>query len=196
MIAGAEHPLGRSLAKRLAGFGASVIALGRHDAPLMRLAAEFPERIEPLALPLGRKDLLPLLKEAWGDEPIHFFIDMLALYPFKAREPVSVALGRSAGVFSALSGGLRAGSAQAVMLLPKIADSDSPERQANAAGYEAFLVRVAAACPPGRMTGLRLPCDPKFWTERRCVSAGDVVLMLCHPISRGLKPASVLDWAG
>ncbi len=193
VIAGAEHPLGAALTHRLAAFGATVVAMGRSDDQLMALASPFPARIEPLALRPGRRDVLALLQEAWDDTPLDLYVDLTPLC-IEAEPGPSHAFARSAGLASALARGIAGGAARAVIAVPAVQADSAPDDQARAAGYAALVRRFAAETAPARFLGLRLPTQPT-WDAAACLSAGDAILMLCHPVSRGLQGGHVIDWA-
>ncbi|KUF11895.1 hypothetical protein AVJ23_04755 [Pseudoponticoccus marisrubri] len=194
MIAGAGHPLGASLCLRLAGFGATVVALDRDEEALIALARQAPDRIEPLALRPGRRDVLTLLGEAWGATPLDLLIDLLPMTSLTAGERPGAALARSAGLVRALLHGIRQGSAQVVMAVPRPERPGDADTQARAAAHVTLVQRCAPACRPGRVAGLGLPLRTD-WSQQALLSAGDLALMLCHPVSRGLQGGSVVDWA-
>ncbi|MCR8547106.1 hypothetical protein M4578_04655 [Salipiger sp. P9] len=183
MLSGACHPLGRALARRLAGFGALVVAIDRRAEPLYALAKDAPQRIEPLALDLSSAAARGILAEAWEREPVHALYDLSAL---AGEAPLSVALERSAGILEALTPGLRAGRGRAVLALP------GAGKPALAAALAALLKDRDAALAPARLHGLRLPAGTEGWTEARCMSSGDLMLALTHPVTRGLAGGRVL----
>jgi len=197
VIAGAEHPLGASLCQRLAGFGATVVAVGSADEPLMTVARTNPKRIEPLVLRPGRRDVLDLLREAWADEPLDYYADFMSLGPGDAVHEQSDLFRKSAGMATALQRGIQAGSALCVMAIPDAASSEgtTPEDHAKTAGYTALLKRASTDSMPGRYVGLRVRALQDAWSAADCISAGDMVLTLFHPVSRGLPNGSVIDWA-
>lgn len=200
VISGGEHPLGGSLARRLASFGATVVVVGRDDQRLRDLARHAPDRIEPLALRPGRRDVLMLLREAWGDQPLDLYVDLTGLCPFGdqgAGEGLEFGFGLSAGIGAALVEGIRTGRADCVMAVPSTARGtpDTVETQARAAGFGALVRLFAGDVLPGRFLGLGLPAGRHDWTEACLLSAGDMVLMMCHPVSRGLVTGSVLEWS-
>lgn len=193
VIAGAEHPLATSLAQRLAEFGTTVVAIGASEERLQTLARARPERIEPLALRPGRRDVFALLQEAWDEEPVDIFMDLMPLC-VTMETTASHAFAQSAGIAAALARGIRNGQARAVVAVPAGGGDSAPEEQARAAGYEALVRRLAAETAPARFLGLRLPVT-QDWPVADCLSAGDAMMMLCHPVSRGLAAGSILDWA-
>jgi len=196
VVAGAEHALGAALCQRLAGFGAVVVALGWDGEGLHHLAKLAPTRIEPLTLRNGRRDVYQLLQEAWASEPIDLYIDAAPLCPEDAKSAPRPDFLRSAGVAAALAAGLRAGAARAVIAVPEAPHHPPrPEEQARTAGYGVLVERFNTDCAPARFMGLRVPGPPFDWTDAACVSAGDAILMLCHPVSRGLRSGVVIDWA-
>lgn len=194
VIAGAEHPLAYSLARRLAGFGTTVVAIGLDNDALMALAQTAPARIEPLTLRTGRRDVLMLLKESWQDEAIDIYMDFMLLIDSARSESNANTFARSAGLGAALGAGLRNGEAMAVVGIPQVTDTSSVEAQAQQAGYAALVRRFSRECGPARFVGLSLPNRRKTWSDADCLSAGDMALMLCHPVSRGVSPGSVVDW--
>ena len=185
-VAGAEHPLGVVLSRRLAGFGATVVALGSDERRLMALAETVPGRIEPLALRPGRRDVLELLQQAWAADPLDILIDVM---PVTAGSSFS----RSAGLAAAMAAGLRAAGGRAVMAIPLLPETASPDLQGLSAGYRALLRRFAEKGLPARFIGLGLPGPEHRWTGRAAMSAADAALMLCHPVSRALRPGSVVE---
>ena len=193
VIAGAEHPLGAAMARRLAGFGATVIAVGRDDVALRDLARDRPDRIEPLALRPGRRDVLGLLRDAWGGQPVDVYLDVMSLCS-ATTDAQDYGFGQSAGVAAALVEAIRAGPGYCAMAVPE--GGAGPDGLARAAGFKALVQKFAQKAPPGRFVGLRLPVSPFDWTEQRLLSAGDALLLLCHPLSRGLANGSVLHWDG
>jgi NAD(P)-dependent dehydrogenase (short-subunit alcohol dehydrogenase family) len=195
VIAGAEHPLGAALARCLAGFGALVIAVGRDDAALRDLARDRPDRIEPLALRPGRRDVLSILREAWGGQPIDLYMDFMALCGAQ-RDRGDYGFAQSAGVAAALVEGMRAGPGLCAMSVPDPGANAGAEDLARAAGFEALVQKFAGEVAPGRILGMRLPVSPFDWTEHRLFSAGDAALVLCHPVSRGFANGSVMRWNG
>lgn len=197
VVAGAEHPLGASLCRRLAGFGALVVAVGRSEAALRDVARRDPKRIETLAIGAGRRDMLAILKDTWGDEPLNFYADFWPLDAAGRDVAPHEVFAQSAGLAAALLPGMRAGRAMSVMVVSDTARmADVPLKGVeNIVGYEALLMRLASRAQPGRFVGLRLPQGVGTWTGADCVSAGDMVLTLFHPVSRGLKNGSIVDWS-
>ena len=191
VIAGAEHPVAASLCRRMAGFGATVVAVGRDADALMAVARFDPKRIEPLALEGGRRDVLQLLREAWGDEPLDYYADFLPLCP--GRVAPHEVFAQSVGMGRALESGMRAGGALCMMALPVPGDAYH-ENSFIAAGYDPLLKRMSEAVRPGRFVGLRLRQSEDAWRPEDCISAGDMVLTLFHPVSRGLKNGTIVDW--
>ncbi len=189
VIAGAEHPLGAALCTRLAGFGATVVAIGVDDLALRALASRHPSKIEPLAMHSGWRDILRLLKEAWESQPIHIYIDVLPLMEAAVDTENSDAFARSTGLTAALKEGMLAGRTLGVMAVPK------PQDRSLRTGYEALLQRFSNENKPVRMLGVGLPQGNQDWSSQRLVSATDTILMLCHPVSRGVKSGMVIDWA-
>lgn len=192
VIAGAEHPLAASLCRRMAGFGALVVAIGQSPDTLIALARHDPRRIETLALGSGRGDMLELLRASWGEEPLNYYADFWPLNP----DPAADGFARSAGLAVALMGGVRAGQALSVMAVPGAGAGPEPKLKGvdTIVGYEALLKRLADRARPGRFVGMRLPVALGEMSEEDCVSAGDIVLTLFHPVSRGLKNGSIVDW--
>ena len=87
----------------------------------------------------------------------------------------------------ALTPGLRAGRGRAVLALP------GAGKRALAAALAALLKDRDAALAPARLHGLRLPAGTGGWTEARCMSSGDLMLALTHPVTRGLAGGRVLS---
>lgn len=194
VIAGAEHPLGTSLVRRMAAFGATVVAIGQDEAQLYGLARELTGRVEPLALAPGRRDVLALLYDAWGDEPLDIYVDVMPLCTGTDLPDPAERFARSAGVAAALVRGIRQARAFAVMAVPLADTGAPPPEQARSAGYGAMMRRLSADCRPGRMVGLGLPGASDPWTDAACLSAGDAILALCHPVTRGLAGGQLLHW--
>lgn len=67
------------LAQRLALLGAQVIAIGPHEAPLLRLARLHPEKIEVLAMDFHDLAACRRLARLWGREPVHGLINLMPL---------------------------------------------------------------------------------------------------------------------
>ena len=198
-MSGAEHPLGVSLCGRLAEFGALVIAVGHDDQALQDLARKQPERIEHLVLRPGRRDVLGLLRDAWGGQPVDLFADLIGLMPQRETpgdQPARRGFAQSAGVAAALAEGIRAGKAFCTLAIPQADGEPTPDQQARSAGCTALARSFSKDVSPGRLLGLRLPEMPFDWTDARLISAGDTILMMCHPVSRGLANGSVLEWQG
>ncbi|WP_121633731.1 hypothetical protein [Tropicibacter alexandrii] len=193
LIAGAEHPVGASLSERLARFGARVVAVGWSDVALLDLAARSPSRIETLALSQGRRDVLELLRDAWGEEPLHGYIDLMPILESDRNLSARNAFDQSAGLARAMTLGLRAGHARAVMAIPQ-ASGQAPEAEPHGAGHVALMQRIAEDIRPARLVGLSLPGPGFDWTEKACVSAGDTILTLSHDVSRGIRAGTVVDW--
>ena len=194
VIAGAEHPLGASLCERLARFGAVVIAVGWTDTTLLDIAARAPGKIEPLMLSQGRRDVLELLREAWGDEPLNVYIDLIPIMNPARHDMPHAAFAQSAGLASALAAGMRAGRARGIMAIP-YGHGGAPSAQARTAGYTALVRRLSRDLRPARVLGLALPDQAGGWTTPATVSAGDTVMTLAHDVSRGIKAGSIVEWA-
>ncbi|MGH1414492.1 MAG: hypothetical protein ACRBB0_13440 [Pelagimonas sp.] len=192
VVVGAEHPLGAALCKRLAGFGATVVAIGHDDTGLRGVAKHDPARIEPLALHSGWRDILRLLSEAWADQPIHIYIDVMALSSDVSSGVLSEAFACSTGLTAALRSGLEAGKALGVVAVPT--DVDTTKVHGPKSSYRALLKRFSNGADPIRMLGVGLPGRDHHWAPQGLVSATDTVLMLCHPVSRGVKSGMVIDW--
>ncbi len=192
VVAGAEHPLGAALCTRLAGFGATVVAIGKDDLALRALASRHPNKIEPLAMHSGWRDILRLLKEAWEEQPINIYVDMLPLMGDGAAEDDPEAFARSAGLTAALKLGMIAGRTLGVVAIPT--ENEFTDGQSRQSGYSALLAQVSSEIQPARMLGVGLPVADKDWSHQKLVSATDTILMLCHPVSRGVKPGMVIDW--
>lgn len=195
VIAGAEHPLARLLCARLAAFGATVVAIGADADVLGDLALESPERIEPLPLDPMREDALDLLQEAWGEEPLDIYVDAAPLVPGLSGHSAPGAFHVSAGLAAALVPGLRAAQGRAVMCVPTYLDSAQPENLARSAGFRALMAQFSRDAAPGRFIGLSVPGHLSAWTDAANLSASDTIMMLCHPVSRGVRSGSMVDWA-
>ncbi len=193
VVAGAEHPLGAALCTRLAGFGATVVAIGVDDLALRALASRHPSKIEPLAMHSGWRDILRLLKDAWEEQPVNIYIDVLPLMEGTAQGQRPDTFARSTGLTAALKDGMVAGRTLGVITIPE--PKDSKEDSTNRTGYEALLQRFSTENKPVRMLGVGLPQHNRDWTREQLVSATDTILMLCHPVSRGVKSGMVIDWA-
>ncbi|MFZ7090658.1 hypothetical protein [Primorskyibacter sp. 2E233] len=195
VVAGAEHPLGVSLVRRLAGFGATVVAIGSDEGHLRALAAERPKRIEPLPLQIGGRDVLRLLQEAWADEPLDMYIDIFPLCEAMALAETRDVFSRSASLAAAFAPGIRAGRAQAILTFPQEGVGPADDRDARAAGFAAMVRHFDDKTAPGRFLGVAMLEQGCDWTGADCLSAGDAILMLCHPISRGVRPGSMVEWS-
>lgn len=192
VIAGAEHPIGAAMAARLAGFGATVIALGRDETKLRALATPNPKQIEPLALHAGWRDILPLLQEAWADQHIDIYVDIMPLMQVDTSLDASDGFAFSAGLAASLRRGLRAGKALSVLVVPGSNPLDTARPAPDS--YRALLQRFTKNNTMVRMVGVRMPRGKESWTRSEALSAGDTILMLCHPVSRGVKGGTVIDW--
>ncbi|WP_425100621.1 hypothetical protein [Tropicibacter sp. S64] len=193
IVAGGELPLAQSLVRRLAEFGATVVALGDDAEILWRLARQYPGAVQTLTLGRGWREVLRLLQEAWAEEPIDLYIDLLPLAESHSLSETRDVFSRSAALASALLPGMRAGQAQAVLCFPQ-ARAGAPNRGTRAAGYAGLVRHFNENCLPGRFLGLNFNDADCAWTDADCLSAGDAILMLCHPVSRGVQPGTVLAW--
>lgn len=199
VVAGAEHPLASALCQRLARHGAVVVAVGHDEDALDLLARKFPKQIEPLALRPGKRNMLELLEEAWGSEPLHFYADFLALRGGDGDDAESFSQGDlagSLGVGRALKFGMQAGSALCVLVFHEPDGPSAPdgEKPALAGGYRDILKRFSRRDSTARHVGLRLSHLPDDWAEADIVSAADMLLTLFHPATRGMCNGSVVDW--
>ncbi|WGW02744.1 hypothetical protein [Tropicibacter oceani] len=194
VIAGAEHPMGASLVRRLAGFGAKVVAIGTDEAQLRALAQHSPARIEPLAINMGQRDVLHLLQEAWAEEPLDIYVDLFPLCEAMSLAQTRDVFSRSAALAAAFAPGIRQGRASAVLAYPQGDGRPAPNRGTRAAGYAALVRHFAQQVDPGRFLGIEMRDEGCSWTGSECLSAGDCVLVLCHPVSRGLQSGSVVQW--
>lgn len=79
VIIGAVADGAGPLAQRLALLGAQVIAIGPHEAPLLRLASLHPEKIEVLAMDFHDLAACRRLARLWGREPVHGLINLMPL---------------------------------------------------------------------------------------------------------------------
>ncbi len=193
-IMGAEHPLGSSLALRFSGFGATVIAIGEDEESLHGLARTNPEQIEPLALRSGRADVLGLLRDAWGDEPLDCYIDTSPISAERQKLQAPDIFAKSAGTAAALVRGIRNGQARAVLAMPAVSSASSPTETARHAGYTALVRQFGKECMPGRFCGAEVPGDLE-WSSEQCLSIGDAIMMLVHPVSRAVAQGTVIGLA-
>ena len=76
LIAGAGTRLGAALARALAARGAMVVLSDADEAPLLRIAARAPDRIEPLPIALDSAARIEALGSVWGDEPLDGLIQL------------------------------------------------------------------------------------------------------------------------
>lgn len=180
-VAGAGHPLGRSLCRRLSELGAQVIALDRSDVALAGLAPGAAHRIEPLIIDLADRASARSLREGWGEEPVDALFDLLPL-----SQPPDAVL----GLFRALGPGLRAGHGRAVSLFPETADPATPLRVFRAAGWRAFLDALPLKDARHRVLGL--PENGPL-TAADVTRLGDLSLMLCHPAADAMADHSGLS---
>lgn len=81
VIIGAMADGAGPLAQRLAMLGAQIIAIGPLEAPLLRVARLYPEKIEVLALDLHDLVACRRLARLWGGAPVHGLINLM---PFAA----------------------------------------------------------------------------------------------------------------
>ncbi|MFZ5961581.1 hypothetical protein ACOXXX_01390 [Thalassococcus sp. BH17M4-6] len=170
---------------RLAGFYATILAIDDAAPPLEELARAVPGWIEPLALALETTHAADVLTEAWGSEPVHLCIDLSALQT--ARSLVSRQR-QLLGLAAALAQGLAAGAGRGIVAVPVAGPQDSADRVAESAALQAFVARMPGYADPARLIGLQIPMVRGNWSPARCVDVGDLVLMLGHPVSRGLAP--------
>lgn len=190
LCAGACHPLGRAVVRRLAAFGAIVVAVDADERGLLDLARAQPDRIEPLALDPRCSARWADIAAAWGDEPLHLFLDLSLLAPDAARR-MSRALADLEALATALEAGMRRGEARGVIALPVAGAGAGRAEVALASAARAVLADLAAWARPARLTAVALhPAGP--WDSARLTALGDAVLMLCHPVSRALAPGTVL----
>lgn len=192
-VAGVEHPLGTALVRRLVGFGANVVALGDDEQALWRLARSCDGPVETLGLGRGWRDVLRILQECWTDEPVHLYLDLFPMTEASSLAETRDVFSRSAALAAALVQGLRAGKARAVICFPS-AQGGAPNRGTRAASYAGMVRHFGKESAPGRFHGLMVEDAGSNWSDAALVSAGDAVLMLCHPVSRGIKSGTVLNW--
>jgi hypothetical protein len=158
--------------------------MGADGDRLQALAGQMRGRVEPLAFGRQPDAVLAALEAAWGAEPVDVFIDVMPLCAVPAASDASDGIARSAKLARALLSGLRAGPAMAVMAIP----------HPPCGGYAALLARLDTRSRPGRVTGLGLPVGNDRWSRAGCLSAGDAVLALCHPVTRGIAGGQVIAW--
>ena len=194
VVLGAEHPLGAALVARLATFGAQVIAIAGSEAARPPLAAAAACRVVPLVLPYDQTANLEWLRDVSAETALHVYIDLTAVVPATAIVPRDVAFARSARVGAIVAAPLRRGAGRAVIGLPELPPDAPPGVSARQAGFAALLQGFAAGAAPARWLGLTLPGLPLGWGAADLTSAGDLVLMLCHPASRGLAGGQRLTW--
>ncbi|MGC1498157.1 MAG: hypothetical protein WA790_20290 [Sulfitobacter sp.] len=78
---------GAEMALACARGGARVVAIDNDAEGLNRLAADCPDRIEPLSVQGNQVETLRLLKDAWGSEPIHLVVNLMPLeFPHNITE--------------------------------------------------------------------------------------------------------------
>lgn len=136
VIIGAGADGAGPLAQRLALLGAQIIAIGPHEAPLLRLARLHPEKIEALAMDLHDLAACRRLARLWGREPVHGLINLMPLAA--PVEPAQLALET---VVTMLRPALVAGQGAVVCLAP--APATAPV--GAGAGAHARLAAVAFA---------------------------------------------------
>lgn len=134
VIIGAGADGAGPLAQRLALLGAQIIAIGPHEAPLLRLARLHPEKIEALAMDLHDLAACRRLARLWGREPVHGLINLMPLAA--PVEPAQLALET---VVTMLRPALVAGQGAVVCLAPATAPVGA------GAGAHARLAAVAFA---------------------------------------------------
>lgn len=189
VVAGACHPLGRSLVRRLAGYGADVIAIDCDAEALRSLAQLDPVHIEALSLPLDDPDARAILMETWAHEPLFAMFDLSPL----ACDPgqnLGAPIAAVSGLADALCAGLAAGRGRAILALPDA--QQAPDFARASAAFGAMVPELDAMLHPARLHGVRLKTGTRDWTEQQLTSSGDLVLALCHPVSRALVGGHVL----
>lgn len=190
LVSGAGHPLGRALVRRLASFGATVVAIDTEAKAMHGLAAQSPDRIETLALDLAQPEACMILGESWGVEPLHLVYDFSALVG--RNDGIGRVAERSEGLLSSIAQGLRVGMGRAIVGLP--GDDDGA-----VSGMLAAMVRQwNATLVPAKLHGVIIPGATKHWTAARCTSSGDLMLALSHPVTRALAGGGVMkdtSWA-
>lgn len=190
LVSGAGHPLGRALVRRLASFGAMVVAIDTEAKAMHGLAAHRPDRIETLPLDLADPEACLILGESWGVEPLHLVYDFSALA--LRNDSIGKVAERSEGLLSSIAQGLRVGMGRAIVGLP--GDDDGA-----VSGMLGALVRQwNVALAPAKLHGVMIPQASRHWTATRCTSSGDLMLALSHPVTRALAGGGVLkdaSWA-
>ncbi|MFD1343934.1 hypothetical protein [Litorisediminicola beolgyonensis] len=177
--------------RRLAGFGAIVVAVDADERGLLELARGHPDRIEPLALDPRCSARWADIAAAWGTEPLHVFLDMTLLAP-EAATRMGRALADLDALTGALRAGLRRGQATGVIALP-VPDRGAARAQvALAAAARAILPELATRSRPARLAGVEIGTGGP-WDADRLTALGDAVLMLCHPVSRAVVAGTVVS---
>lgn len=114
MVAAACQDPGPDLVYALAEAGARVVAMDPSEEGLAALAEDFPDRIEPLIMPLDSTEILNLLGKSWGDEPVHLLVNLLPLItPSQPGRDTR----RTLALFRSLARGLVKGRGSVVTML-------------------------------------------------------------------------------
>lgn len=181
VVAGATFPLGMSLCHRLADLNATVVAMDLDDVLLASIARHAPDRIETLAIDLGIRQAVQILREAWASEPVHCLVNLMPL----SQSPKSVS-----GLFEALGPALAAARGRSVSLFPDGHPHRSAQHVFDAAGWRAFLEAVALDKVRHRVLSINRTAH---MSPAQVTSLGDLALMLCHPASDALGDGSRLS---
>lgn len=192
VVADAPGMVGRALAQAFAESGAHVILVGLHEGRLMEIAQTCPEAVETVSLARGRATVLDALRDAWGGEPLDFYVDLL---PFSdpGEDHPGEAISRSAGLLSALATGLRNAAGIGVLALPGGAERAT----APMAGFRGLIADQACRLQPACLTGL-IVRDMQPTMTMTPATAGLLANRLFHLV-RGDRPrlqtGAVYDWS-
>ncbi len=78
IVAACQSP-GPKLAQALAGDGARVVVIDREAKKLEALARLAPRLIEPLVVDRCHRETLDLIRDTWGDTPLHLLVNLMPL---------------------------------------------------------------------------------------------------------------------
>ncbi len=149
IVTGAASGIGRAVSSALAALGAAVVAVDTDETGLHGLAAEAPNRIEPMPMSVTDRALVAVFAETWDKEPVHLLVNAAGVFPrsFALDDDFATAwetalkvnLTGAMGLTRALVPGLAAGGGAVV----NIASILGQQASAGSAGYGVSKAGVA-----------------------------------------------------